>query len=139
MGAQILKIPELSISEVEAKKLDAAINDVMRFYTDVELSPVVQAWLNLAMVGGVLYGPRWMAYNIRAKKAKTVDAAKPYQTAPAPAPASSAPASNVTQIRPAPKPAASEPKPQPAPAMPSISLQDWSYWNAQSAAIPVNE
>lgn len=138
MGAQILKVPEMALSEAEAKKLDAAVTEVMRFYTDVEISPVVQAWLNLAMVGGVIYGPRIMAHNIRKKaQAKTIDANRPVQPSPFVTPPTSA---NVTPIKP---PAAQKPQEKPQPGwqqpVPSLNLQEWSRWNGQSAAIPVSE
>lgn len=132
MGAQILKIPEIQLSEAEAKKLDAAIIDVMRFYTDVEISPVVQAWLNLAMVAGVLYGPRIMAYNIRAKNRPTIQA--PSAATPTRPPAT------VTPIKPSPQATAKVPadKQGPQPGV-SADLLAWSQWNAQSAAINIQE
>lgn len=141
MGAQILKIPEIQLSEAEAKKLDGAITDVMRFYTDFEMSPVVQAWLNLAMVGGVLYGPRFMAYNIRKKaQAKTIEGQR-VNTPNVPANSIPQHPSNVTPIKPSSARPAESPKPatQPAQAAPALNLQDWSRWNAQTAAIPVSE
>lgn len=129
MGAQILKIPEIQLSEAEAKKLDAAIIDVMRFYTDVEISPVVQAWLNLAMVAGVLYGPRVMAYNIRTKKAPTIQATSAARPQPVPP----------TPIRQTEQPNKKHPDPPKQPIGVTDALREWSAWNAQNAAISIQE
>lgn len=147
MGSAILKVPELELSEVEAKKLNDAITDVMRFYTDVEISPVVQAWLNLAMVGGVVYGPRFMAYNIRNKaRAKTIAGSIPLTADPSRSQPAKPFQSNVTPFRNESKPDGTKSQaPQPTakaanqPTAPLLNLHDWSAWNAREATIGISE
>jgi hypothetical protein len=144
MGATLLKVPELQLSEAEAKKLNDAVSDVMRFYTDMEIPPKVQAWLNLAMVGGMIYGPRFMAVSIRRKSRPKV--AVPLSGAPeSPRATPVQPSqSNVTPFR-SPNAGddkkASVPQPSSSTHVPgiSVSLQEWSRWNADAAVIGITE
>jgi len=66
MMASFSKIPELSLSEDEAKQLTAAINRVASFY-DIGASEKTLAWLNLAVCAGGIYGTRVFAYHLRTK------------------------------------------------------------------------
>lgn len=124
MGSVLLKTPELELTEGEAKRLGDAAQAVMSFYTDAEIPEEVMLWSNLIMAAGAVYGPRVIAYKIRNARNVT------------PKLVTQVPASNVQPIRPM-DPAKQNPKPQaqPQPQAPSISLQEWSAWNGQSAAI----
>lgn len=57
MLAAMTKTPELIISQDEANKLASAINTVQEHYP-VHVDPKAMAWLNLAGVAGMIYGPR---------------------------------------------------------------------------------
>jgi hypothetical protein len=66
MGATLLKVPEMVMSEPEAKNLSEAIARVASHY-DVGASEKTLAWVNLAVVAGGLYGTRAYAYHLRLK------------------------------------------------------------------------
>lgn len=70
MGSVILSTPELQLSEDEGKKLGAAVARVNAEYGNIILPPKTAAWINLAMVGGAIYGPRVIAMKNNAKKKK---------------------------------------------------------------------
>lgn len=57
MAAAALKMPHLALGEEEAENLAKALAKVQEQY-DVSLDPKTEAWINLAMVGGAVYGPR---------------------------------------------------------------------------------
>jgi hypothetical protein len=86
MGASLLKVPELELSQGEAEKLGKAIARVQSLYDMPILSETQLAWINLGTVGVAVYGPRFIAHGINAKKKKaeksgtTIDAPKPYST-----------------------------------------------------------
>lgn len=105
MCAALLKVPELALDEAEAKRLNDAAVEVMRHYTDVSLPPEIVAWFNLAMVGGIIYGPRYIAYSVRTKRERENNArAARAQTftsaAPVPGPAPSQAAVNQDESTP---------------------------------------
>lgn len=60
------KIPELQLSDVEARELSKAIGKVSDFY-DSGASEKTLAWVNLAVCAGGIYGTRVFAYSIRTK------------------------------------------------------------------------
>lgn len=64
MAATFVKIPELSLTEKEAKDLSAAIDRVASLY-DFGASEKTLAWVNLAMCVGGIYGTRMFAYSVR--------------------------------------------------------------------------
>lgn len=68
MLAGITKTPELALEESEAGELANALNTVNNFYR-VEVAEKTMAWLNLAMVGGMIYGTRLLA--IRERRSST--------------------------------------------------------------------
>lgn len=70
MGAAFLKVPELELDQDEAKRLSDAVNRVQSEYNMPILDPKTLAWINLAMVAGGVYGPRFAAHSIRKKKEK---------------------------------------------------------------------
>lgn len=57
MGAALLKTPELAIDAQEAQMLAKASAAVAEHY-DFIPDPKTQAWFNLVMVAGTIYGPR---------------------------------------------------------------------------------
>jgi len=57
MAATFLKSPELALQQTEADALAGAIAEVEKHYS-VSLSPETRAWLGLATVGAMIYGPR---------------------------------------------------------------------------------
>lgn len=66
MGAAMLKVPELALSDGEAAKLSEAIGRVAALY-DFGASEKTLAWVNLAVCCGGVYGTRLFAYNLRVK------------------------------------------------------------------------
>lgn len=74
MAAALTKVEELALTEQEAEQLAVAIARVNEVYGNVVLPEKVVVWINLAMAMGTVYGPRFIAYNIRKKKEpKTID------------------------------------------------------------------
>lgn len=67
MGATFAKVPELNLTDEEAKKLSAAIERVASLY-DFGASEKTLAWVNLAMCVGGIYGTRVFAYSMRTKQ-----------------------------------------------------------------------
>lgn len=70
MGAAILNVKELQLDKEEAKNLGDAVARVNSLYDGLILSEKQLAWVNLAMVGGTIYGPRFVAYSQRMKNEK---------------------------------------------------------------------
>lgn len=70
MLAVICKTPELALSEDESKQLADAVERVNSLYDFSVVSEEAMAWINLAMVGGSIYGPRYIAANIRKRVEK---------------------------------------------------------------------
>lgn len=66
MGATFAKVPELVITDEEAKKLSAAIDRVAALY-DFGATEKTLAWVNLAMCVGGIYGTRLFVYSMRTK------------------------------------------------------------------------
>jgi hypothetical protein len=67
MASSFLKIPELEITSDEAERLGSAAARVADLYDVSVLSETTVAWINLAMVAGGIYGPRFMAAKINKK------------------------------------------------------------------------
>jgi len=61
MGAMMLKIPELALSEQESAMMAAGIANVAKHYPDTIVSEKTLAWSNLAMVMIGVYGTRTIA------------------------------------------------------------------------------
>jgi hypothetical protein len=58
--AGFLHAPKLKLSEQEAEQLAVAANRLREFYPDISvLSPKAQAWFNLAICCGLVYGPKF--------------------------------------------------------------------------------
>ncbi len=68
MLAAFLQVPELELDANEAKRLGDAVARVNKLYGGFMLSEKSMAWINLMMAGGAVYGPRVVAYGVRAKK-----------------------------------------------------------------------
>lgn len=64
MGAELMKVKELELDKVEAKKLGDAITEVTKHYA-VVVDPKKLAIFNLCAVAGAIYGPRFYAAKIR--------------------------------------------------------------------------
>jgi len=62
LAATFLKNPTLKISPDEAKKLAVAVQNVTKQY-NLNISPTLVAWFQLAGVSAAIYGPR-IAINI---------------------------------------------------------------------------
>lgn len=69
MAAAAIKIPELNLSEAEARTLVSATQEVARQY-NVAVSAKTAAWVNLGMAVGSIYGSRAVAIALKAKKEK---------------------------------------------------------------------
>jgi hypothetical protein len=67
MMASFLKIEELSLSDVEARKLAKAMQRVAELY-DIEATERTIAWVNLITCMGGIYGTRAFAYSMRKKR-----------------------------------------------------------------------
>lgn len=68
MGAAVLKIPSLALTEEEAKRLATAITRVTELYEVPILDEKTRAWLNLSIVGFEVYGTRVVAAMAERKK-----------------------------------------------------------------------
>jgi len=91
MLSGITKVPELALEESEATELASALNTVNNFYR-VAVAEKTLAWLNLAMVGGMIYGTRLIAIRERRSNARAERAANRRAFTPeAPAPVSPVP------------------------------------------------
>lgn len=93
-----MNVKEIELSEEEAGKLSQASKEVLKHYP-LGVSEKTLAWVNLAIVGGSIYGTRFMAYNIRKsaeRKARIVNltAAPSSGAAPPPPPAPNGHAAN---------------------------------------------
>ena len=75
-GASMTGIPELEIDEAEGKKLGDAVTTLSGIYGHT-ISPKTAAWVNFAAACGVIYGPRFIAYNERVKAEKASKPSKP--------------------------------------------------------------
>lgn len=80
MLAGITRVSELAITSDESEQLATALATVSQFY-DVQVAEKTVAWINLAMVGGMIYGTRLVA--IRARRTEERKAKR--ETAPEPA------------------------------------------------------
>jgi hypothetical protein len=67
VAASSLHIPELDLDKVEAANLAEAVAEVARHYPTT-IDPKVLAWVNLTMVAGMVYGPRFWAIRARTKQ-----------------------------------------------------------------------
>lgn len=67
IGASFLKVPQLELSEDEAAKLGKAVSRVSELYDMPLMDEKTQAFVNLAMVGASIYGPRFMSYRLDAQ------------------------------------------------------------------------
>ena len=68
MAASFLKVPELALDDDEAKTLADAVNRVTEQYDIPLMDEKTRAWVNLAMVGTTVYGPRLVAFKMNRKK-----------------------------------------------------------------------
>lgn len=68
MGASLLKMPSLILTDEEAKHLATAITRVSELYEVPILDEKTRAWLNLSMVGFEVYGTRIVAHMAERKK-----------------------------------------------------------------------
>lgn len=70
--AKFLKSDVLALSEEESQELGAAITRVTDLY-DIRILPEkYMAWINLAVVGGGIYGPRLIVANMKKKPASVI-------------------------------------------------------------------
>ncbi len=89
MGAAMLKMPSLMITEEESKQLSTAITRVSELYEMPLMDEKTRAWLNLGIVGFQVYGTRVMAEMAERKKKRPAPppmVISPFRTPP-PAPA----------------------------------------------------
>jgi hypothetical protein len=84
MLSVIMKTPELEIDQGEAKRLSDATIKLNELYGGFMVSEKTMAWIELMMVGGAVYGPRYVAYIARGKKERaerkepqTINASEP--------------------------------------------------------------
>ena len=68
MGAALLKMPDLALTEEEAKHLATAITRVSELYELPLLDEKTRAWMNLGIVGFEVYGTRIVAHMAERKK-----------------------------------------------------------------------
>jgi hypothetical protein len=81
MLAAITKVPELEISQDEAKRLGEAAARVNEVYGGVMLPEKVTVLINLGLAAGTVYGPRILTYSLRMKnEAKEKKAGRGPQT-----------------------------------------------------------
>ncbi len=68
MGASFLKVPELTLTNEESEALCEAIMRVTELYDIPLVDEKTMAWVNLAMVAGGIYAPRFIAAKINKSK-----------------------------------------------------------------------
>lgn len=66
--ARLADIPEIELTEPEADVLGGAVHDVAKLYKPSWLTAEAEAWANLIVVAGAVYGPRIIATRSRKKK-----------------------------------------------------------------------
>ena len=76
MGAAICKTPELQLTKEEAEELGKAVARVNKEYGIQIISSKAAALINLAIVGGTIYGPRSIAIMNNRKNEKKNSGAK---------------------------------------------------------------
>lgn len=81
IGAHLLKLPELELTERESLALTQSAVELAKQY-DLTLSPKAAAWLAFVATAGSVYGPRAISVARRAKAAKAAARAKPPEEAP---------------------------------------------------------
>ena len=81
MCASFLQVPELAIDENEAKLLADAVANVAKHY-DFLPDLRTQAWFNLFMIAGPIYGMRIWAIRNKSAQTKQNKQATPAQTGP---------------------------------------------------------
>ena len=94
--ATSLKVPEIELSDEEAKRLAEAIARVQQEFPETKMPPKVMVLLNLAGVAGAIYGQRIVAVRLRHLAEASGPAPGPGpgpgpRQAPAPAPAAPEP------------------------------------------------
>lgn len=67
MMAAFLSVPQLELDAEEAKSLADAVTNVTQMYDKEIVSPETYAWVNLAMIAGGIYGPRFVSYRLDRK------------------------------------------------------------------------
>lgn len=72
MLAALLDVEELMLNQQEASNLADAVERVEVFYERSPLGDEATAWLNLAIVCAITYGPRFMAWNKKKKRNKPI-------------------------------------------------------------------
>lgn len=90
MLSGITKTPELALEESEASELASALNTVNSFYR-VAVAEKTIAWMNLAMVGGMIYGSRIVAIRARLNASRRRPEPDLTRAAPMPSPVAPAP------------------------------------------------
>ncbi len=68
MAAAFLKVPELALTMEESENLSEAITRVSELYDIPLMDEKTMAWVNLAIVAGGIYGPRFVAAKINKQK-----------------------------------------------------------------------
>lgn len=68
MLARLLDVQELQLTNEEGTELAEAVQRVNELYDATWISDELSAWINLTIAGVSIYGPRWIAYNIRMKR-----------------------------------------------------------------------
>jgi hypothetical protein len=81
MLAAITKTPELELTEEESKRIGAAVARVNEEFGGVVVSPKTAALINLAMAAGSVYGPRFVAINVRKRTERSTKHPQPIPTA----------------------------------------------------------
>lgn len=67
LASKIL-VPELELTDDEAKMMGRALADVGQYYDVPMVSPQQIAWYNLASTAAMIYGTRFVAYRNRSRK-----------------------------------------------------------------------
>jgi hypothetical protein len=87
MLAAMTRVPELQLSVQESDEFAKALTTVSSFY-NVEVAEKTMAWVNLAMVGGMIYGTRLVAMRQRRIEERAQRGPEPINAAKAPGAAS---------------------------------------------------
>lgn len=68
--AKLADMPELELTDGEADNLGEAVHGVAKLYKPTWLTEEAEAWANLVIVAGAVYGPRIIAARMRKNREK---------------------------------------------------------------------
>lgn len=80
MGSSFFNVPELELTEDEARKLAQATQRVSDLYEVSVIPEKTMAWIQLSIIAAGIYGPRYMMIQSRKKETRKGPRAVPMHT-----------------------------------------------------------